>query len=156
MFVQPVKGSRKNVPPSVKAGLAVLFRNIIKTMKKHRSAVILDSLWVWLFLMSILFWGCAEKRHLVNKGPALKPRASNENLRLSKVLKEDPGDEEIIERMLRDAYDDWKKTPHLMGGCSKRGVDCSSFVRKIYEDILHYDIKTLPRAVNGLLTMTNG
>jgi cell wall-associated NlpC family hydrolase len=72
------------------------------------------------------------------------------------VLKGSPKDNEIIEKILRDAYEDWNGTPHLMGGCSKRGVDCSCFVRKIYEDVFHYDIKTLPRTVKGLSTMKKG
>ena len=107
----------------------------MKTMRKYRGTTTLDSLCVWLFLMTIVFWGCAEKRHVVRKGPE---------------------DREIIERMLRDAYDDWKDTPHRMGGCSKRGVDCSCFVWKIYEDVFHYDVKTLPRTVKGLATMKKG
>lgn len=133
-----------------------MFKNIMKKMKKYSRITILNSLWAWLFLMTILFWGCAEKRHIVNREPIFKPSATIENQRLSKVLKEDPGNKEIIERILREAYDDWKGTPHLMGGCSKRGVDCSCFVRKIYEDVFHYDIKTLPRTVKGLSTMKKG
>ena len=128
----------------------------MKTMKKHRGTTILDSLWIWLFLMTIVFWGCAEKRHVVHKGPALKPPATIEKRRSSKIVKVSPGDREIIERMLRDAYDDWNGTPHHMGGCSKKGVDCSCFVRKIYEDVFHYDVKTLPRTVKGLSTMKKG
>lgn len=144
------------MPPSVQAGLAVVFKNIMKTMKKYRRATVLNSLWAWLFLMTIVFWGCAEKRHIVNKEPVLKPPTTIDKQRLSKVLKEVPGDKEIIERILRDAYDDWNGTPHLMGGCSKRGVDCSCFVRKIYEDVFNYDIKTLPRTVKGLSSMKKG
>ena len=106
--------------------------------------------------MVIVFGGCAENRHIVNKGPALKSPAAIEKHRPSKVLKEGSGDKKIIERMLRDAYNDWKGTPHLMGGCDKSGVDCSCFVRKIYEDVFHYDIKTLPRTVKGLSIMKKG
>lgn len=144
------------MPPSVQAGLVVVFKNIMKKMKKYRKAAILNSLWAWLFLMTIVFWGCAEKRHVVNKEPALQLPATIEKQRLSKVLQEGPGDKKIIEKILRDAYDDWNGTPHLMGGCSKRGVDCSCFVRKIYEDVFNYDIKTLPRTVKGLSSMKKG
>jgi probable lipoprotein NlpC len=144
------------VPPSIQAGLTVVFSHIMKTIKKYRGKAILNSLWVWLFLMTIVFLGCVEKRHVVNKGPALKPPATIEKQRLSRVLKEGLEDKEIIERILRDAYNDWNGTPHLMGGCSKRGVDCSCFVRKIYKDVFHYDIKTLPRTVKGLSTMKKG
>ena len=156
MLVQALTGSGKNVPPSVQAGFTVMFRIIMKTMKKYRGTAILDSLWVWLFLVTIVFLGCAEKRNVVNKGPSLKPTATIEKRRPSKVVKEGAGDKEIIERILRDAYEDWNGTPHLMGGCSKRGVDCSCFVRKIYEDVFYYDLKALPRTVKGLSTMKKG
>jgi probable lipoprotein NlpC len=129
---------------------------IMKTMKKYRNAAILNYLWVWLFSMAIVFLGCAEKRPVVNREPLLKPPAAMEKYRPSKKLKEGSGDQHIIERMLRDAYDDWKGTPHLMGGCDKSGVDCSCFVRKIYEDVFHYDIKALPRTVKGLSMMRKG
>ena len=144
------------MPPSVQEGLSEVFRNVVKTMKKYRGVAILDCLWAWLFLMTIVFLGCAERRHLVNKEPTLIPPAILEKQRLSRLLKEGSGDKGIIERMLRDAYEDWNGTPHLMGGCSKRGVDCSCFVRKIYEDVFNYNIKKLPRTVKGLSTMKKG
>ncbi|MEJ2658544.1 MAG: hypothetical protein P8012_15360, partial [Desulfobacterales bacterium] len=128
----------------------------METTKKYRNSSILNYLWAWLFSMTIVFWGCAETRHTINQKPTLKPPAAFEKHRLSKELKEGSGDKGIIERVLRDAYDDWKGTPHRMGGCDKRGVDCSCFVRKIYEDVFHYDIKTLPRTVKGLSIMKKG
>jgi len=32
------------------------------------------------------------------------------------------------------AIDKWLGTPHRMGGCSKNGVDCSCFVRLVYQE----------------------
>jgi cell wall-associated NlpC family hydrolase len=125
-------------------------------MKKHKNAAILTYLWAWLFSMTIVFWGCAEKSYIVNQEPTLKPSDAIETHRPSKVLKEGSADKHIIERMLRVAYDDWKGTPHRMGGCDKSGVDCSCFVRRIYEDVFHYDIQTLPRTVKGLSIMKKG
>ncbi|MGA8179222.1 MAG: hypothetical protein WB792_04135, partial [Desulfobacterales bacterium] len=56
---------RNKVPQSVQAGRTVLFfKKVMKTMKKYRNAVILNYLWAWLFSMTIVFWGCAEKRHI--------------------------------------------------------------------------------------------
>ena len=128
----------------------------MKTIRLDRAAAISGSLWIRLLLVTIVFGGCAEKRHVLHEEPALNPPATIQKRTPLKVVKEKLEDREIIARMLRDAYDDWKGTPHRMGGCSKKGVDCSCFVRKMYEDLFHYDVKTLPRTVKGLATMKKG
>jgi len=33
------------------------------------------------------------------------------------------------------AVNKWMGTPHRMGGCSKKGVDCSCFVKTVYRDV---------------------
>lgn len=35
---------------------------------------------------------------------------------------------------LMQAYRDWKGTPYVLGGSSRRGVDCSSFVRIVFDE----------------------
>lgn len=35
---------------------------------------------------------------------------------------------------LMQAYRDWKGTPYVLGGASSIGVDCSSFVRLVFDD----------------------
>jgi cell wall-associated NlpC family hydrolase len=47
-----------------------------------------------------------------------------------------------VESRLRRAYEPWAGTPYKIGGTSKRGVDCSAFVRAVYQDV--YDVE-LPR-----------
>ncbi len=52
------------------------------------------------------------------------------------------GDMTSYERQLRDATEPWKGTPYKLGGTSKSGVDCSAFVRSVYQDV--YGVE-LPR-----------
>ena len=44
---------------------------------------------------------------------------------------------------LRSATERWEDTPYQMGGTTRRGVDCSGFVQRLYRDEL--DV-TLPRS----------
>jgi probable lipoprotein NlpC len=40
-----------------------------------------------------------------------------------------------VEQRLRSEVRKWEGTPHRMGGASRRGIDCSGFVRRLYQDI---------------------
>lgn len=45
---------------------------------------------------------------------------------------------------LADLYDfveDWEGTPHVMGGMTKKGVDCSGFVILAYRDVLESNFR---------------
>lgn len=41
---------------------------------------------------------------------------------------------------LRSAYDDWGGAPYLLGGSSKRGVDCSAFTKSVLDEYFDVDI----------------
>ena len=45
-----------------------------------------------------------------------------------------------LEARLRRAVRQWYGTPHRMGGTTHRGVDCSGFVQRIYQDVLNQRI----------------
>ena len=49
---------------------------------------------------------------------------------------------EQIERQLRAEYELWEGTRHKLGGMDQNGVDCSGFVKNVYQKL--FDI-TLPR-----------
>jgi len=40
-----------------------------------------------------------------------------------------------VEQRLRAEVRQWQGTPHRMGGESRRGIDCSGFVQRLYRDI---------------------
>jgi cell wall-associated NlpC family hydrolase len=54
------------------------------------------------------------------------------------------------ERRLREAADPWMGTPYKLGGESKSGVDCSAFVRALYNDV--YGVQ-LPRTAEEQETL---
>ncbi len=45
-----------------------------------------------------------------------------------------------IEQRLRAAVHQWEGTPHRMGGTTRRGVDCSGFVQRLYQDLFNRHI----------------
>ncbi len=54
---------------------------------------------------------------------------------------------------LMQAYRDWKGTPYVLGGSSRRGVDCSSFVRIVFDDYFGVE---LPRNTRIQLNAGDG
>ena len=54
-----------------------------------------------------------------------------------------------IEQQLRAEYELWKGTKHKLGGMDKSGVDCSGFVKYIYQKLFNI---TLPRTTKSQVT----
>jgi cell wall-associated NlpC family hydrolase len=40
-----------------------------------------------------------------------------------------------VEQRLRSEVRKWEGTPHRVGGATRRGIDCSGFVQRVYQDI---------------------
>jgi len=47
--------------------------------------------------------------------------------------------DEIENRILRE-YRQWRGTRHSMGGTGGKGIDCSGFVQKVYQDAFNIDL----------------
>lgn len=56
---------------------------------------------------------------------------------------------EILVGELNKAYEVWKGTRYLWGGDSKKGIDCSALVRRIYRQVYNYE---LPRVSTSQIT----
>ena len=46
---------------------------------------------------------------------------------------------------LMQAYREWKGTPYVLGGASSRGVDCSSFVRIVFDNYFGIEVPSNTR-----------
>lgn len=54
---------------------------------------------------------------------------------------------------LQDQYRSWKGTPYRLGGMNRRGVDCSGFVYRVFDDL--YGMK-LPRSTEDQVDLGYG
>lgn len=52
-----------------------------------------------------------------------------------------------VDQQLLDEISKWFGSPYRMGGCSKGGVDCSCFVKTIYEDVYGIELKRDSRSM---------
>jgi cell wall-associated NlpC family hydrolase len=50
---------------------------------------------------------------------------------------------QLLEQRLRTEVNQWQGTPHRMGGASRRGIDCSGFVQRLYRDLFD---RRIPRS----------
>lgn len=53
-----------------------------------------------------------------------------------------------LESALRTELQPWSGTPHLWGGNTKMGVDCSGLINQVYSDLLSFE---LPRTTGELI-----
>jgi len=75
-----------------------------------------------------------------NKVVSTPMLSADQRLKFSKLL--DIPSQEITNDKLYHTINNWLGTPYLWGGETKRGIDCSAFVRTVYADV--YEQK-LPR-----------
>jgi cell wall-associated NlpC family hydrolase len=66
----------------------------------------------------------------------------------SQIAKGYPDSKEI-EKRIRDEYLRWQGTRHRLGGTSPGGIDCSGFVKEVYQNIFNIE---LPRTTKEQVT----
>jgi hypothetical protein len=49
-------------------------------------------------------------------------------------------DVRVIEQCIRKEFKRWEGTPHRLGGTTRRGIDCSAFVKVVYKNIFDIDL----------------
>ena len=59
---------------------------------------------------------------------------------------EGPSQTNNVEQRILEEYHRWKGTHHQLGGSGSKGIDCSGFVKAVYEDVFNI---TLPRTTKA-------
>lgn len=79
-----------------------------------------------ILLLTILLSGCSALKTSRFEPVAATAPAFDEELVLDGILRREAGN--------------WLGTPHLPGGMSEAGIDCSALVQRVYADALHVDL----------------
>lgn len=93
------------------------FRIVSRRSRRRRTQLLLLGT-----LAALLLAGCGTSTSVV--GPESVPTRPNASL---------PASESGVVTQLLAAADDWMGTPYRFGGTTRSGVDCSAFVRAIYD-----------------------
>lgn len=105
----------------------------------------------FLLLVFLIFTSCSSVQK-TNNSPGViyiddeptiaksEPEIKLTNLRekYAKYLDVEPA--EIKNLQLYSFIDHWLNTPYLYGGDSKKGIDCSAFVKRLYDSVYHIDV----------------
>lgn len=93
-------------------------------------------LWVTSFLsICITLSGCSSNANQVAK-------SRKAPLKTSKVVQMSPVDQDAMINRLEQHRKSWAGTRYVLGGTTKRGVDCSGFTQVTYQELFG---KSLPR-----------
>ncbi len=98
----------------------------------------------WLAVVAVALSGCAGSRTITSTEPSDFERPTVRHERSS-------DQHAALEALLRDEIRTWDGTPHLWGGQTRAGADCSGFVMRVYADALgvHLPRTTEDQAVIG-------
>tara|TARA_R110001583_G_scaffold33943_1_gene114524 strand:+ start:4319 stop:4828 length:510 start_codon:yes stop_codon:yes gene_type:complete len=57
--------------------------------------------------------------------------------------------DELLFYLLRNSFSNWQGTPYRLGGNSKRGIDCSAFIKNVYAESFNIKLsRTTTEQVN--------
>jgi cell wall-associated NlpC family hydrolase len=98
--------------------------------------------WLLIGLVAIVVCGCAgtQSRSITTRADSTDEQIQLHPGSQSATAAIDPG---RVEQRLRSKVRQWEGTPYRMGGSSRRGVDCSGFVHRLYRDIF---VQQIPRS----------
>lgn len=101
-----------------------------------------NSVYVFIFAVGIFAASCSSSVRFAenasrSKGNDYSERSSNSgssaSVKSQKVLGSKPNTN--FEKKLVSESEEWLGTPYAWGGNTKRGVDCSGFVKQVYEEM---------------------
>ncbi|MGB0789681.1 MAG: C40 family peptidase [Marinirhabdus sp.] len=99
---------------------------------------------ILIMAIAVVLAGCGGSKNRIGKGSSkVKPI----QLKYGSILGVDP--KEITNEKVYHFIDEWMGTPYILGGESKRGIDCSAFAQYFYVDVYGY---RLERTANKMYT----
>ena len=106
--------------------------------KRYGSRVII----FYLFFVLIAS-ACAPHRQLTvgtHSSTPSPPLVAPDTLRLPKSGPNSSSRNREIETLIRAEYHRWEGTTHLLGGDDHSGIDCSGFVKAVYQNLFRIDL----------------
>lgn len=79
----------------------------------------------------VLLAGCTSSR---------VPAATSERTTNGVEAADDAANDAVVEPILRRLVERWEGTPHVLGGMSESGMDCSAFVQRVFADAFQFDL----------------
>ncbi|MBP1646240.1 MAG: cell wall-associated hydrolase, invasion-associated protein [Bacteroidetes bacterium] len=89
-------------------------------------------LYIILLISTLSISSCSLLKKPSNEETAWEIEFDNERDTSKPIKKEEV---KIEDKTLAKYYESWLGTPHVMGGTTKKGVDCSGFVQNVYKDV---------------------
>lgn len=77
-------------------------------------------------LVGILLSGCAASSPTLNSAESRTPK--------NEVVTAAPAEISAIEQNILDRFAAWEHTPYRWGGTTRRGIDCSAYVKHVYDE----------------------
>jgi cell wall-associated NlpC family hydrolase len=96
---------------------------------------------LFLIVVVLVFTACKSKKQVTK----LSKATQKETQRLSKKLNLEVDSDDNLR--LYSFVADWLGTRHAMGKCAKTGVDCSCFIKLLYDQVYH---KNIPRTAHEM------
>jgi cell wall-associated NlpC family hydrolase len=108
------------------------------TAKTKKKQILLYSCGIMLFVC-LFSLSCARQ--------TIRITQDTSTIQSSEAVREDLDSQEV-ERRIREEYKQWKGTKHVLGEDGPDEIDCSAFVRAVYQNAFNID---LPRTTRGQL-----
>ena len=74
-----------------------------------------------------------------------QPTAATQDLNRAEKAQRQPQTNNVEQRIL-EQYQRWKGTRHQLGGTGSKGIDCSGFVKAVYQDVFKINLPRTTKA----------
>ena len=88
-------------------------------------------------VLAVLTTSCATNQK--------QPTAATPDMNRAEKAQRQPQTNNVEQRLL-EQYHRWKGTRHQLGGTGSKGIDCSGFVKAVYQDVFKIDLPRTTKA----------